>query len=284
MARQQQSQWDIIIRPRRDLWDLRLSELWRYRDLIRLLVWRDFVAVYKQTVLGPLWHLLQPLITTLVFTVVFGKIVKVSTDGLPAFLFYMAGTTVWGYFALCTQKTSATFTQNARVFGKVYFPRLAVPISVVISNLVSFGIRMAVFLAFLLYFALSGADVRVTLWALTLPLLLLIMAGSGLGIGIIVSALTTKYRDLQQLVAFGIQLLMYASPVIFPVSTVPENWRWLILANPVTPVIEMFRLAFLGTSSVEPVMLLYSGGFTVVVLLAGVLLFNRVEKTFMDTV
>jgi lipopolysaccharide transport system permease protein len=278
------NEWDMIIRPQRAWWDLRLGDLWRYRDLIWLLVWRDFVAAYKQTILGPLWYLIQPIISTVVFTVIFNGVAKLPTDGLPPFLFYMAGNTIWGYFSACLTNTSNTFTTNAAIFGKVYFPRLAVPISIVISNIISFGIRFGVFVVFLIYFLFLGSDLHPNLWILFLPVLLLIMAGIGLGLGIIISSLTTKYRDLQQLLVFGIQLMMYATPVIYPLSTVPANWRWLLLANPITPVIEIFRKAFLGTSSVEPIYLLYSAGFTVVVLLIGILIFNRVENTFMDTV
>jgi lipopolysaccharide transport system permease protein len=276
--------WDLVIRPQRAWWDLRLGQLWKYRDLIRLMVWRDFVAAYKQTILGPLWHLIQPIMTTLVFTVIFGGVARLPTDGLPPFLFYMAGNTIWGYFSTSLVSTSNTFTSNASIFGKVYFPRLSVPISMVISNLISFAIKMATFIVFLVYFILTGSDIHITMWALMLPVLILLMAGMGLGIGIIVSSLTTKYRDLQQLVGFGMQLLMYASPVIYPLSSVPENFRWLVLANPITPIIEVFKLGFLGTSSVQPIFLLYSFAFTITVLFIGVLIFNHVENTFMDTV
>lgn len=277
-------EWDLIIRPQRAWWDLHLADLWRYRYLIQLMVWRDFVAVYKQTILGPLWYLIQPVISTLVFTVIFGQVAKLPTDGLPPFLFYMAGNTIWGYFSACLTSTSNTFSANAGIFGKVYFPRLSVPISNIISNLISFGIRFGAFVLFVFYFLITGSDFRPNVWILFLPVLLLIMAGMGLGLGIIISSLTTKYRDLQQLLGFGVQLLMYASPVIYPLSTVPANWRWLLLANPITPVIEVFRKGFLGTSSVDSSYLLYSAGFTVVVLLIGILIFNRVENTFMDTV
>jgi lipopolysaccharide transport system permease protein len=280
----QESTWDIIIRPQRAWWDLRLGDLWRYRDLIRLMVWRDFIAVYKQTILGPVWHLIQPLLTTVVFTIIFGSIAKLPTDGLPPFLFYMAGNTVWGYFSTCLLSTSNTFTSNAGIFGKVYFPRLAVPISIVISNLIAFAIRFGLFFAFLGYFALTGTAVRITAWIFMLPVLILLMAGLGLGGGIIISSLTTKYRDLQHLATFGVQLFMYASPVIYPLSGVPAKWQWLLLANPLTPIIEVFRLAFLGTSSVNPLLLLYSAGCTALVLLVGILVFNHVENTFMDTV
>jgi len=276
--------WSLVIRPQRAWWDLRLGEVWRYRDLVWLFVWRDFVAYYKQTVLGPLWYLIQPIMTTGVFTIIFGNIAQLSTDGLPPFLFYLAGNTVWTYFSSCLTSTSNTFSGNAGLFGKVYFPRLAMPVSIVISQIISFGIRMLVFVGFLIYFIASGSDVKLTWWALSLPLLLFIMAGLGLGLGIIVSSLTTKYRDLQQLVGFGAQLLMYATPVIYPLSSIPSGWNWLILANPMTPIVEVFRLAFLGASGMSPVYLLYSIAFMFVVLLVGVLIFNRVETNFMDTV
>jgi len=284
IANTQQNEWDLTIRPQRSWWDLRLGELWRYRDLIWLFVWRDFVAYYKQTILGPLWYLIQPVLTTVVFTVIFGNIAKLSTDGLPPFLFYLAGNTVWNYFSTCLTSTSNTFTNNVGMFGKVYFPRLSVPISIVISNMISFAIRMGMFLAFLVYFKLSGSAIHPNLWILLLPVLLLIMAGMGLGLGIIISSMTTKYRDLQQLVSFGVQLLMYATPVIYPLSSVQGIWRWLLIANPMTPVIEVFRLAFLGTSSLDPIYLLYSFVFTLIIFFIGVLAFNHVETTFMDTV
>ena len=276
--------WTLIIRPQRAWWDLQLGEIWRYRDLILLFVWRDFVAYYKQTILGPLWYLIQPILTTVVFTVIFGNIAKLPTDGLPPFLFYLAGNTVWVYFSTCVTSTSDTFAGNAAVFGKVYFPRLSVPISIVISNLISFGIRLGVFLAFLVYFMLKGAEVHVTWWVLLLPVLLIIMAGLGLGFGIIISSMTTKYRDLQQLVGFGVQLMMYGTPVIYPLSSVDAELRWLLLLNPMTPVVEVFRFAFLGTSALEPVYLIYSFFCMLTSLLIGIVAFNHVENTFMDTV
>ncbi len=279
-----QGEWDLTIRPQRSWWDLRLGQLWRYRDLIKLLVRRDFVSYYKQTILGPLWYLIQPIATTIIFTVIFGNIAKLPTDGLPPFLFYLTGTTVWGYFSSCLVSTSNTFTANSGIFGKVYFPRLTIPVSIIISNLISFGIRMIVLVSFLIYYLAAGSNIHPNLWILLVPVLLLIMAGMGLGIGITVSSMTTKYRDFQQLIGFGVQLLMYASPVIYPISTVKGIWRWLILANPMTPVIETFRLAFLGTSSLDPIYLLYSVGFTLLVLFIGVLVFTRVEASFMDTV
>lgn len=276
--------WDLIIEPQRRLLDLRLGELWKYRDLVMLFVRRDFVAAYKQTILGPLWYLIQPLLTTITFTVIFGNIAKLPTDGLPQFLFYMSGTVIWSYFAECLTKTSNTFVQNSNLFGKVYFPRMAVPVSILISNLITFGIQFAFFLLFVGYFALRGAVIQPNIWMLSFPLLLLIMAGLGLGLGILISAMTTKYRDLRFLVGFGVSLLMYATPVIYPASAIPERFQMLIKANPMTPIVETFRYAFLGAGSVHPMDLLYSFGIMVVIVIIGSVVFNRVEATFMDTV
>jgi len=277
--------WDMVIEPQRSLLDLRLGELWRYKDLVLLFVRRDFVAVYKQTVLGPLWYLIQPLLTTITFTVVFGNIASLPTDGLPQFLFYMSGTVVWSYFASCLTKTSETFVQNANLFGKVYFPRLAVPVSILISNLITFLIQFAMFLVFVVYFLLRGTPIQFNwLWIALSPLLMLMMAGLGLGFGILISSLTTKYRDLRFLVTFGVSLLMYATPVIYPVSSIPARFQWIILANPMTPIVEAFRYAFLGAGTVNINSLLYSFGFMVFVVILGSIIFNRVEQTFMDTV
>ncbi len=276
--------WDLVIRPQRKLLDLRLGELWRARDLIAIFVWRDFVSLYKQTILGPLWYLIQPLLTTITFTVVFGRIASLPTDGLPQFLFYMSGTVVWSYFAACLTKTSSTFISNAHLFGKVYFPRLAVPVSILISSLIGFSIQFLMFLGFTLYFWLRGATIQPNAWIMLFPVLILIMAGLGLGFGIIISSLTTRYRDLQYLVTFGVTLLMYATPVVYPVSSVPARLQPLIMANPMTPIVETFRYAFLGAGTVSPGGLLYSAGFMFVTLFIGMLIFNRVEQTFMDTV
>ena len=283
-AKHDDREWTIIIRPQRPWFNLRLDELWRARDLIAIFVWRDFVATYKQTILGPLWYLIRPLLTSVAFTMIFGNVARLPTDGLPQFLFYMSGTVIWSYFAACLTKTSNTFTANAGIFGKVYFPRLSVPISILISNLVTFAIQFVQFLAFLAYFGLAGAAVRPNAWILLTPLLLAMMAGLGLGFGIIVSSLTTRYRDLQHLVTFGVQLLMYAAPVIYPLSAVPDRFHWLIAANPMTPIIECFRYAFLGAGTVDGPRLLYSAVFTLVTLCIGLLIFNQVERTFMDTV
>ena len=279
-----QQDWDLIIQPQRSLLDLRLGELWKYRDLVLLFVRRDFVSVYKQTILGPLWYLIQPLLTTITFTVIFGGIAQLPTDGLPQFLFYMSGTVIWTYFADCLTKTSNTFVNNAALFGKVYFPRLAVPVSILFSNLITFAIQFAFFLAFMGFFALGGASIRPNLWILFTPVLVLMMAGLGLGFGIIISSLTTKYRDLRFLVQFGVSLLMYATPVIYPVSSIPARYQALIRLNPMTPIVETFRYAFLGAGSADPLALLYSFGFMVVIVALGAVMFNRVEATFMDTV
>ena len=276
--------WTTIITPHRGWLDWRLKQLWRYRDLISLFVWRDFVSAYKQTILGPLWHIIQPLLTTITFTIIFGKIAKLPTNGIPPFLFYLAGTVSWSYFASNLNKTSGTFVGNSALLGKVYFHRLAIPISIAISNLVSFGIQLGIFLAFLVIFYFRGLDVHFTGWIFCTPLFLLMLAGYGLGGGIIVSALTTRYRDLTNLVAFGVQLLMYATPVILPVSAMPEKYRWVMELNPLTPIVEGFRLAFLGAGSVDPLQLGISFGVMLVVLAVGLMLFTHVEKTFMDTV
>ena len=276
--------WDMIIGPQRNLLDLRLRELWHARDLVLLFVRRDFVSVYKQTILGPLWYLIQPLLTTIVFTVVFGNIAKLPTDGLPSFLFYMSGTLIFTYFASSLSKTSETFTSNAHLFGKVYFPRLAVPVSILISNLIAFVIQFGFFLAFIGYFYLRGTPVHLNWWVLFTPVLLLMMAGLGLGFGIIVSSLTTKYRDLRFLVQFGVTLLQYVTPVIYPLSAMSPKYQALIRLNPLTSVVEAFRYAYLGSGSVDLLQLGYTFVIMLIAIIIGVVIFNRVEATFMDTV
>lgn len=276
--------WTDVIKPQRNWLDWRFSELLRARDLIMLFVWRDFVSVYKQTILGPLWYLIQPLLTTLTFTVIFGRIASLPTDDLPDFLFYLAGSVVWAYFAECLNKTSGTFISNASLFGKVYFPRLSVPISILLSNLIAFFIQFALFLVFVVYFWINGQVVKPNWSILLLPVYLLIMAGLGLGFGIIVSALTTRYRDLQFLVRFGVQLAMYATPVIYPLSSIPEKYQLLIVANPMTSIVEGFRYSFLGAGNLNPWYLLYSFVLMLIILAVGIMLFNRIETTFMDTV
>lgn len=282
--KKESASWTTTIKPKIGWFEIDLRELWHCRELVGLFVRRDFVAFYKQTILGPIWFLIQPLLTTLVFTIVFGKIAKISTDGLPPVLFYFSGTIIWSYFAENLQKTSDTFVTNAGLFGKVYFPRLTVPISITIINLLSFAIHFSSFVVLLGYFALTGTPIKLSWYALTLPLLLLQMAALGLGTGVIISALTTKYRDLRFLVGFGVQLWMYATPVVYPLSAIPPRWRWVFTANPVAPVVENFRHAFLGVGGVPVADTLASLTITVSILLVGILLFNRVEKTFMDTV
>jgi len=279
-------EWDLVIRPK-DRWlDLHLDDLWRYRDLLWMFVRRDFVAVYKQTILGPIWFFVQPLLTTLVFTIVFAGMAQLPTSGLPPMLFYLAGTTAWNYFAACLTKTSSTFTANAGIFGKVYFPRLITPLSIVVSNLIQFGIQFLLFLGFFAYHGFTGAPVHPNwvLIAVLTPLLLLLMGLLGLGSGIIISSLTTKYRDMQFLVTFGVQLLMYGTPVIYGLGNIPSKYRPWIESNPMTPVIECFRGIYLGAGEWSAGSLAYAGAFTLVTLLGGLLLFHRIEKTFMDTV
>src|SRR6478752_5349752 len=275
--------WSLIIRPKSGWFDLHLRDLWRYRDLVALFIRRDFVATYKQTILGPLWFIIQPVLTTLTFTLVFGSMARLPTDGVPKILFYLSGVTAWNYFAECLTLTSNTFVGNANLFGKVYFPRLAVPLSIVISNLIKFGIQFGLFLLFMLFFVLKGSAVRPTPAIFLLPILLLIMAALGLGSGIIVSALTTRYRDLRFLVQFGVQLLMYSTPIIFPLSKLPDKYRWVMLCNPMTSVIETFRYAMVGSGTFSLQHLGMSAAAALLILASGILLFNRVEKTFMDT-
>ena len=279
----QTQQFTTVIVPQTGLLDLHLKEVFKYRDLIFLFVKRNFVTRYKQTVLGPAWALIQPLLTTFVFTFVFGRLAGLAPGGVPSFLFFMSGNITWGYFSGCLNATASTFTGNAGIFGKVYFPRLVSPISTVISQLITFGIQFFLFLIFLVIYWVQGA-VQPTLYALMLPLLLLEMAMMGLGVGIIISSLTTKYRDLVMLVGFGVQLWMYGTPVAYDIGIVPERLMGLYMLNPMTPVINTFRKAFLGIGSFDLFHYLLSWVFTLVVLFIGIILFNKVEKTFMDTV
>ncbi len=276
--------WTTIIRARRPWFEVDFREIWKYRDLVMLFVRRDFVAQYKQTVLGPIWFFLQPLLTTIMFTVVFGRIARIPTDGIPDFIFYLAGTVCWGYFSTCLTQTSNAFITNAAIFGKVYFPRLVVPLGIVISNLFKFLIQFGLFLCFLVYFLVRGSSISPGISVLMLPLLVAQMAVLGLGCGILISSLTTKYRDLTLLVAFGVQLWMYATPVVYPLSQVPEQYRNLYALNPMVAVVEGFRQAFLGTGSLTPQIVGISVLGTGILLLVGLVLFSRVEKTFMDTI
>jgi len=277
--------WTEIISPKRSLLDINLKELWRYRDLIMLFVRRDFVSQYKQTILGPIWLFIQPLFTTLTFFFVFNQIAKIPTDNIDPILFYLSGITLWNYFSDCFNKTSNTFVANAGIFGKVYFPRLATPISIVFSNLIKLGIQVLLFLAIMGYqIIFKGAEVNINLHILILPFLIILMAVMGLGLGIIFSALTTKYRDLSFLLTFGIQLLMYATPIIYPLSYTGGKLHTIISMNPLTPIMESFRYAFFSIGSFDWSGLAYTSIFSFGVLFLGIIIFNQVEKSFMDTV
>jgi lipopolysaccharide transport system permease protein len=284
---QTEEKWDLEIRPQNHLFELHLADVWRYRDLLVLLVRRDFVSFYKQTILGPLWFFIQPLFTTIIYTFVFGSLANISTDGLPQPLFYMAGITAWNYFADCLTKTSTVFRDNAGIFGKVYFPRLIMPLSIVVSNLVRFGVQMLLFLLLMGIYYFNGAHFTVTPYIFLFPILVILMAFQGLGLGLIITALTTKYRDLAFLIGFGVQLLMYATTVIYPLSTAitkyPE-YAWIIEYNPMTPIIEGFRLGFLGQGSFTWSSLGYVSLVTFALTFFGLIIFNKVEKTFVDTV
>ena len=273
-----------IIKPQRSLWDVNFREIWQYRDLIILFVQRDFVAIYKQTILGPLWFLIQPLLTTVMYTIVFANIAKISTSNVPPILFYMSGTVAWTYFSTSLIKTSDTFINNAAIFGKVYFPRMVVPLSVIISNMIQFFIQLCLFIGILLFYVLKGIHFELGPNLFLIPVLLIILAGLGLGFGIIISSLTTKYRDLKQLVAFGVQLWMYATPVIFPLTEINGKYRIFFLLNPLTGIIESFRTVLLGVGELNYLYLGYSTGFMIILLTAGILLFNRIERNFMDYV
>ena len=276
--------WSEIIQPRTRLLDLGLRDVWRYRDLVMLFVRRDFVSTYKQTILGPIWFFIQPLLTTITYMIVFGGIANLSTDGLPQLPFYLAGVTIWNYFAQTLTSTSTVFTANAAIFGKVYFPRLTMPLSIVVSNLVRFGIQFALFLGVWGYYLITQNSLHPNFYILLTPLLLLLMGLLSLGLGMIFSALTTKYRDLAMLLTFGVQLLMYATPVIYPLSKLPLKYKPFILANPLSSIVETFRYAFLGSGTFSWLALGYSAAVTVVILLVGTVIFNKVEKSFTDTV
>ena len=278
--------WDLEIRPQTNLFDLNLKDVWRYRDLLVLFVKRDFVAQYKQTILGPLWHLIQPLLTTLMFLFIFGRVARMGTDGIEPTLFYMSGITIWNYFASCLTSTSNTFVANAGIFGKVYFPRLIIPLSIVLSNIVRFVIQFFLLLAFMVgYMIFKDVSIELTLRWLFIPLLVLVMAGIGFGLGIIISSLTTKYRDLSLLLTFAVQLGMYATPIAYPSSFLKgTGYSWVVEINPMTSIVEAFRYCLFGKGTFDINQLLYSLTFMAVVIFIGMLIFNKVEKSFMDTV
>lgn len=276
--------YTFVIKPKRTLWEIDLKEIWRYRDLLFLLVKRDFISVYKQTILGPVWFFIQPLLITITFTIIFGQVAKISTGGAPEILFYLTGITFWNYFSSCLTSTSNTFVSNASVFGKVYFPRLIVPLSVIISNLMKLGIQLLLLLMVWVYYIINSDAVHPQIELLLMPFYLLVFALMGLGFGLIFSALTTKYRDLTFLIAFGVQLLMYASAVIFPASVVPADKQWILFLNPLVSLMEAIKYSFLGQGIFSWFYLSYSTIFTAIILVIGVLVFNKVEKGFIDTV
>lgn len=280
----QQDQPTYYINSKQSLFSLNLKEVWAYRDLLYMLVKRDFVTFYKQTVLGPLWFIVQPLLTTVIYIILFGNIAKLSTDGLPQILFYLSGITVWNYFSESLTKTSTVFTANAGMFGKVYFPRLIMPLSIVASALMKFAVQFGIFLAVLLYYVLFTDTVHPNSWILLTPLLILLMAMFALGMGMIFSSLTTKYKDLTFLLTFGTQLFMYITPVVYPISALPEKLRFLAVFNPLSSVFECFRYAFLGAGSFDLMNLIWSSIFIFALLIIGTVIFNKVEKSFMDTV
>ena len=286
LAAEKEQKWDHVIESRSGLLDLRLRELWEYRDLLFLLVKRDYIAFYKQTILGPIWFFLQPLMTMVMYVLIFNKLAKLSTDGIPAPLFYMVGIVSWNYFAECLNKTSTVFKDNAAVFGKVYFPRLILPFSIVISNLVRFGVQMILLIVIMLYYIFFRNDFHFVFngYLLMFPVFITLMALFGLATGMIVSAMTTKYRDLAFLVTFGVQLFMYATPVIYSLKSAPEKFRHIISLNPLSPIIEGLRLGLLGQGEFVWSSFAYSTGIILVLLMAGILIFNKTEKDFIDTV
>ena len=276
--------WDLIIEGKSSLFDLKFKDVWRYRDLLLMFVKRDFVSFYKQTILGPLWFFIQPIFTTLVFTFVFGNLAGISTDGLPQYLFYLSGITAWNYFADCLNKTSTVFRDNANIFGKVYFPRLIMPLSIVVSNLVRFGVQLFLLLIMMSYFFIQGSNFHITWAILFFPILVLMMAFLGLGLGLIITAMTTKYRDLAFLISFGVQLMMYATTVIYPLSAAPTKYKQWIELNPMTGIIEAFRFSLLGKGDFSLWSISYSAMVTMIILIVGVVIFNRTERSFVDTI
>jgi lipopolysaccharide transport system permease protein len=276
--------WSLIIKPKRKLLDLQIRELIRYRDLIFLLIKRDFVIQYKQTILGPLWYIINPLISTIMYTFVFGRLANIGTDGIPHTLFYYSGTMLWTFFTGCFTDSSNLFINNAAIFGKVYFPRLVLPINYVFTNALKILIQFFLLMVFFIYYLTTGAEIRPSLLMLLFPVLIIWLAAIGTGLGIIISSLTTKYRDLKQLVAFALHLAMYATPVVYPLSEIPERFKWIAYANPVCAPIEVFRYCFFGSGSLDNIMIFSSIGITVFLVILGLILFNQNEQNFIDVV
>jgi lipopolysaccharide transport system permease protein len=276
-------EWDSVIESKHSLFDVNLKELWHYRDLLVLFVRRDFVTVYKQTVLGPLWFFIQPLLTTITFTIIFGNVAQLSTDGAPKLVFYMAGITLWNYFSNCLTSVSGVFNANAGIFGKVYFPRLIMPLTIVISNLMKFGVQFLLFVCFVIYFT-NQNQIQPNSWIILTPFIIVLMALISMGIGLILSSMTTKYKDLNQLIGFGVQLFMYGTPVIYPSSSVPKDYQSIVELNPLVGLFDYMRFAYLGVGEFSTQGLLYPSVFSIVILAIGILVFNKTQKTFMDTV
>ena len=276
--------WDHVIESRTSLFDLRLKEVWHYRDLLYLFVRRDFVTVYKQTILGPLWFFIQPILTTITFTIIFGNVAQLSTDGAPKVVFYMAGITLWNYFSSCLTSVAGVFNANAGIFGKVYFPRLIMPLTIVISNLMKFGVQFLMFLIFVLYYYFFKYSIQPNNWILLTPVVIFLMAVISMGIGLILSSLTTKYKDLNQLIAFGVQLFMYATPVIYPSSSIPSGYKWVINLNPLVGLFDYMRYAYMGIGQFSATSLVYPSLFGLGILAVGIVFFNKTQRTFMDTV
>ena len=279
-----ENNWDIIISSKHKFFNLNFTEILNYKDLILMLVKRDFVTFYKQTILGPFWYLLQPLITSLVFTLIFGRVAQLSTDGVPSFLFYMSGTVAWNFFATSLNATSNTFLANSSIFSKVYFPRTVVPISIVINCFFQFLIQFSIFLFFLIYYFYLGFDLNITYLFLLLPFIIIQIALLGLGFGMLISSLTTKYRDLTFILTFGIQLWMFASPIVYPLSVIPEKYQILICLNPMTPIIETFKLCIFNNSSIGMLQILIGVFLTFFILIFGFFMFNKMERSFVDTI
>lgn len=282
--KKKENDWTTVIKPRSSLFSVDLGEIWKYRDLLVMFVKRDIVTMYKQTILGPLWFFINPIFTTVVYMVVFGGIAKISTDGLPQALFYLSGIVCWNFFSDVLTKSSDTFITNSSIFGKVYFPRLIVPLSLVVSNLLKMFIQFALFVIVYIYFVVTGVDIAPNYYALLFPVLVLLLAGQGLAFGLVFTSMTTKYRDLKFLLAFGVSLWQYATPIIYPLSTISPDKRWIMELNPLTSIVETFKYGFLGQGTFSWMALGYTTIFTIVLLALSVVIFNRVQKSFMDTV
>ncbi|KFC39659.1 ABC transporter permease [Elizabethkingia anophelis] len=283
MENNKENKWTEIIEPQSSLLSLNLKEVWRYRDLLLLLVKRDFVTYFKQTILGPIWFFVNPILTTLIYTLVFGNIAGISTNGTPKIAFYLSGVVMWNYFSTSLTQTSTVFTVNAPIFGKVYFPRLIMPLSIVVSNLMQFGIQFLLFLIIVVYYTFQG-QLHPNIFVLLTPVLIILMAAFALGVGMIFSSMTTKYKDMAMLLTFGVQLFMYATPIVYPLSTINDKYKYLIELNPLTAIIENFRYAFLGSGSLNIEALGYSCIMIGILLAIGTIIFNRIQKGFMDTI